>query len=1432
MPPVGPSRGAVIQAPTLPPILLARAPAPTRQQVQVAAYRAAPPVYTKPAYVPPPAPRALTTGANPRGTAIVQPPSYPTISDVKANAFKQSPAYKQSVLETFLHQAPHQREAIVTGALKNTAAPESKMILDYVKQTGGGPTGGSNLVSPALYANVIRTTTPKGSDLLTDIGKGVNWLQGLTPGPGAGLGLGGGGVTLPPGAAGKVISGGLGAASSALDKAQALGQAISPTVGPGGGARVGAAGLALPPGVSRAITHTPINAARAAAEDPKTIPKTLAGLADLTAGMIAGPAEAAWKAGEQGSLSPLLKIPGQVVADYAKRYGPVAAGNDRAQINRFKKEGAAPEVFDYLALAGGADATVGRAISAVARAREGLRTVGDVGQAAKEARFTAPASGPATDAWAPRPAPPTGTGFFTRPRPDLLLSGNKVRPQVLAPTAGRAAAQRLEDFIRSKKGGELIPQPGQVAPIFQTKAIRVVHSGIAQQARRVLGEVLNREVRGYKGSALDAMGKLSNVQQEAVYHAVQGIRVDTAAHMRTDLAGRAQDIIHDRARPASLGNRIPAQYADKVDELKLIEQLSANAEKIAGPDMVKFQRGEAARAQRIEATTALHPATAEARRLRASPAARGIEHPDEMAARMWGRPQAGWEKRTDLGGATLDAQSQRAAAEYEANRAQYLAKYNAKVRAVMKEKGYPEPGYFPHSERPDVKYGDFTSGSGARGMPSDKRSTWALHRAGIANTSPDAYLQGLARSLKRPLQWRLTDAQYRAAALATPTDAEIRAALGREVTGKPQASQTPEQLRPSYGPRAAQRTNLASELTGNDLRRVLEHRGVNMDNIRFYNPGRLSERTLSDHGLIPSGKSIAETNDLTTAELHHSLQQSDIIQPGNSTDPHFMTTPGWKAIPKTAHDEIHGNLAASSKAGRVVGKGQGVTAKFILGQNPHFVIINTLAHAIPAVAGTKGRLLADLGRFPLWWHGLSDAEKDTVRAYAGGRGGHIGKTAGLGSQAPNRIAAWWRQLERRGIVQRAQHYNPFRALLNAEQLQSNFFRHAVMYHQMKRMAFQDMGHEYGRAVAQWNQVKNIFGAKDPQDRMRAIMQNQTKLEDLGRTTVNILGDYGRMTNRERTWLNNRAVLFYSFLRHVTRTLLYVLPVRHPLALGLMGELGNLHKEEVDRLLGGQSLPWAYGRMFREKNGKLSSIDLTSTSPISSPLVDLFSGGVREAPGLLSPLLGNLLNVAYGKTPLNQPIQRNAFSLLNGLLSLSYPIRVAAAGELGLGPQQSDSIPWLHERPKTYKAPGTAAYEAAKEQARGPLKDYLLGTTLGLYPKPDDSRVIAANMILKQQATQRAAAKALAPKKFTRSRRPKPTPTSVVGLAQIIQALQQGKAPPANAGVPAKRGTGGWGFVGGGASAPAASSGGGWGFSGGGAAAATATASSSGWGFKK
>jgi hypothetical protein len=195
----------VVQAPTAPPIILSPAPAPSSQQVAAAHYAATPhqlaPVAPMPSSLPPQIRGHWVTDKQGQPVLIHAvgknqwaqgpAPGYPSPArniglpspgDVagggydfaQANAFKQTPAYKQAVLDVFTHQSPHQRQAIVSGALGVTQRyrnqpekipPESKMILDYVRKTGGGPTGGSNLVPAAIYANVVRAGLPNPTGL-------------------------------------------------------------------------------------------------------------------------------------------------------------------------------------------------------------------------------------------------------------------------------------------------------------------------------------------------------------------------------------------------------------------------------------------------------------------------------------------------------------------------------------------------------------------------------------------------------------------------------------------------------------------------------------------------------------------------------------------------------------------------------------------------------------------------------------------------------------------------------------------------------------------------------------------------------------------------------------------------------------------------------------------------------------------------------------------------------------------------------------------------------------------------------------------------------------------------------------------------------------------------------------------------------------------
>lgn len=1180
----------------------------------------------------------------------------------QANAYKQTPAYRNAVAQVFKAQSLPQQVAIIKGLGGHTNAwqlPETHAIRGAFTQL------------PQQRQMQIANAFPHESFLGKALGAigttGANMIQGM--------------------------SGGKTSDSLTNPKTGLTTEGIN------------AGGLLAAP------FRMGTDVARAALQDPSVLPKTAKGFGESVAGSVAGAVQLPIQMVQQGPLTAIENLGKGMAADYSRRWGPVVQGNDQATIDRIKKEGAGPEIFDAAMLLGGVDATAGKAAADLAKTREAM-------------------SG--------KP------NFLTRERPNLLLSGNKTRPQQLAAGALKITSQRIEDKLRQLRaahGGELKPGDHQVAPVFQAHGIRVTHSGIAQRVgRSPMVQHLNLEVRGHKNSALRTIGRLglSPIQRDAAFHALHGMRMDTAAHLRADLTARKDALLAERiANDHSFGNHIPPQLVDKVDEVHLIDKLLPQVDKIAGPKMVQFQRAESARADRIQAETTLHPATADARRYRYLGEHLGVQHPDVTVDRnvqaleqrisdlknehqhlsAGSRPQyghgPGWPTEP---GAVLsrmrDTQTEIGKLQKQVDglkngdRHARLQQYVEKVKAKADGQGYLKPAYFKHQEHPKTDFASYAAGQGAKMMAPDHLSEWQLSRAGVSDHSLQAYLDGLARSIKRPYQHEMTREQMRAGTFADPTAQEIKNALGHDKHPK--------------------------DLTGLDMRRILHHRGYDMSKVVLHHPGNLAERVVDEHGLATKrdvaprlGHDINEQ--ATNSEILHALQQENTVAlPGQKNN--FLGQPGWKAMPKTAYDELTGNLKASSGPGRFVGKVQGTTAGLILAQNPHFVIINTLAHAIPSIVATKG--VGDLVRAPLWYAGLSDAEKRIVDAHHAGRtGGHFNTTARLGSTAPNAISASWRRLGERGIVQKAQHVNPFRALLKAEDLQSTYWRHVVMYNRVKKAAFHDMGAEYGHAVQLTNQINGIF-TLGPTQRMQAIIHDMPKIEELGRSVVNILGDYSRFTNRERTWFNNRAVLFYSFIRHVTRTLFYVLPFRHPIMFGLMGELGNLHAQEVKKLLGGQDQPWDMGRVFFDKGGKLSSIDLTSASPVSSPLVDILSGGVTQLPRLLSPVVGSALDVAYGKTPQGQPVKQNAWSMVNNIASLSYLYRSGAAAHFGLSPQQTDSVPFLHERPQTYKTATSEQYQAAKTDARGPLGPYLLGSAIPFFPKPDDSRVIAEHAAAK------------------------------------------------------------------------------------------------------
>lgn len=1196
----------------------------------------------------------------------------------QANAYKRTASYRQAIIDTFLHQSKAQQKAITNAVTANPKALESKIIIGYLNSQIKG------LAEPKDPAAALKAQLggDTAANALSSLFGGGAQSSGQQLAAASGL----------PTTVGAAVA-------PAADKGLAVAQSGLNTL-LGNGPRYGTQVAGFnPAGIAKGVVNTGIDMARATVQDPSTLPRTVKGLGETTLGSAAAIAELPYKVLTLGPGKAIDQFTGAIAKDYSQRYG----GSVQQQIDYMKKHGFGTYLLDALGVAGGLDATAGRAIA-------------DLGKG--KAAFSG------------------SENLLTRGRPALRISGSEVRDQHLAPAAGRIIAQRIEDKLRAAHGGKELPlKPHEVAPLFQGRAIRVLASAISARHHHLMQGDMNREVRA--GQQVNARKLLrTKWERRAAPIAVEGtIPLRSGERAAYDAIDRHKDVIKaERARLGqhSPGNRIPKQFAGKVDDLALLNDMQANISKWLTPGLASFVDKEAARTARLGEhpdspvpNAYLTASTAEARRLRAQGEVLGHVHPDVINEQKMADLKTEIEQQqarvsnprtiAQHGAARaalrrLQARMDHLVAEHD--RPAQLHAYSARVRADAQTNGLPEPAFYgKHVANPKQDFGAWTPGGGHAGMPAPKRSQFTNWRNGVVYRDLQHMFDSTARTVKAGHQWRLVSEQFDRNALPTPTRLMIRNALGHNVH--------------------------AADLTGRELAHVLAFHGVDLKNVKFYNPNRLSEAVLHGHGLgkgARGSRAGSVPGEMATdATLHEALSQHERVVAGgaaesalqmgtdNGLHENFVKSAGWRAIPKSAFDEIHANLKPSGAPGRAWGKFQGGTAGLILGMSPSFVIMNTVAHAYLAAFGTRGRMLTDAVKFPIWWHGLTDAERNIVRAHAGGRGEM--RAERMGSTAPVGLRHAWKDLQNQKILHAISSANPARLFFKAEDLQSNFFRHMVYYHATKRAAFQRMNAEVGPAAAAMNRLQHVFDV-GPKDRMAEIIAHQADAEALGRHTVNMMGDYSRFSAAERKWLNNRGVLFYSFLRHATRTLLYVLPVHHPLATALVGEMANLHNQEVQKMLGGQDLPWAYSRLYFTSGGKLTSIDFARSSPVSGAIADTAAQGIAGAGRLIAPEIAPLLDMIYAHRPDGTPVPTNVWTALNGYLSLSYPYRAVRDAHNGMASQNADSIPWIHERPTVRKTASSQAYQAAKEAASGPLAQKMLAGLIGAYPKPDDTAVIA------------------------------------------------------------------------------------------------------------
>jgi hypothetical protein len=269
--------------------------------------------------------------------------------------------------------------------------------------------------------------------------------------------------------------------------------------------------------------------------------------------------------------------------------------------------------------------------------------------------------------------------------------------------------------------------------------------------------------------------------------------------------------------------------------------------------------------------------------------------------------------------------------------------------------------------------------------------------------------------------------------------------------------------------------------------------------------------------------------------------------------------------------------------------------------------------------------------------------------------------------------------------------------------------------------------------------------------MEQLAMNPRVLEQHAKHVSDFLGDYTTFTAAERRFLK-RSVMFYGWLRFSLRFAFYTMPLRHPVMTGLLGNLARLESNEIEELLGGDSLPFALGSIFL-KGGKMQ-IELSRANPVLNVLTQTTSP--RQLLGILPPYYGMLASQAFLQDPytgqqfrvlgesmprrfLGVPaVERLRIAAEQGA-RLFFPYRVAEEYRYKGATQGADTL-LIDPRPIKYRSAEAQAQEARQRrqyEAKTPLR--IAGEELApWWPHPAAETIRLSKYIEAQKRRERRA----------------------------------------------------------------------------------------------
>ena len=420
---------------------------------------------------------------------------------------------------------------------------------------------------------------------------------------------------------------------------------------------------------------------------------------------------------------------------------------------------------------------------------------------------------------------------------------------------------------------------------------------------------------------------------------------------------------------------------------------------------------------------------------------------------------------------------------------------DAMVERVSKARGdLPEPVYVQHRPHATKGFGAYTAAS-ARAMVGSRRNRFSLYDTGRYVSTPEAYEQGIARSIKNEVNWNTnTDLYERHAPPWNEGNAadprvfhSVKSAIDRVASlGLDLREWVPVDV--SVVRRAA-----AADLNDPDS----PSRATAM--------GDADVTDFSEYEPI-----IAALNDATGSGM--TLASDGVVAK-------FANTQGFMLVPKAVDKEIKAQMTPAGKGWRAMGKLTGVTSRWILATNPLYVPANLASNTITGAAATRGRAFTGAGH--RWYRNLPPKSREWVDKFAGldSPAFDMGAPQRMGSTWDNRFVEAYHAFIDGNIVRKAArgHFNPLTWNRTLDSHQNNWWRKEVFYDKLRREARDNMVRDINGVIRELPDIMKALETPDDDimAKLSAMREAEPAFERAAELTDDALGNWTRFTAAER-----------------------------------------------------------------------------------------------------------------------------------------------------------------------------------------------------------------------------------------------------------------------------------------------------------------------------